>query len=236
MALETAGRTLMAGCSMMRLPALRSQHQTTAPTGHSTSAAKQKATKPRVGPTILQRHGLSGLPHSMHTGIGMHAIFPNLAPTKLTNPALIKPSRQPKNTSFFLDCKNNNKYKDTKRNPNGDATIITDHRNDSSWSCCNPSSFGSCNVQKSPEGSGSAAIAQLCKGCSGRLSSVEQLFRSHSSKLAWIVALQRIATCQIKGHLAGSCLTLSVGRLGCHGSDAGNGAFSNLRYSIYLWN
>lgn len=132
MALETAGRTLMAGCSMMRLPALRSQHQTTAPTGHSTSAAKQKATKPRVGPTILQRHGLSGLPHSMHTGIGMHAIFPNLATTMLTNPALIKPSQQPKNTSFFLDCKNNNKYKDTKRNPNCVATIITDHCNDSS--------------------------------------------------------------------------------------------------------
>jgi hypothetical protein len=27
-------------------------------------------------------------------------------------------------------------------------------------------------------------MAQLCRGCSGRLSSVEQLFRSYSSKLA----------------------------------------------------
>ncbi|MCO5575123.1 hypothetical protein L7F22_028920 [Adiantum nelumboides] len=36
---------------------------------HSTRAARQKAMKPSVGPTTLQRHGLSWVPHSMHTGM-----------------------------------------------------------------------------------------------------------------------------------------------------------------------
>ncbi len=52
--LEMANRIVIASCSIMHLPALQSQHRTTAPTGHSTSAATQKPMKANIGPTFLQ--------------------------------------------------------------------------------------------------------------------------------------------------------------------------------------
>lgn len=58
----------MSGNSKSRLAAFWSQHHITHAHGQHTMHASMAKMKPRVGPTILQRHGLSVLPISMHTG------------------------------------------------------------------------------------------------------------------------------------------------------------------------
>lgn len=75
MQFEMHGLTTVAGLAINRSPALWLQHQTTAPTGHSMMAATQKPMNPNVGPMILHRHGLSVLPHSIQSGMGMQAIL-----------------------------------------------------------------------------------------------------------------------------------------------------------------
>jgi hypothetical protein len=53
----------------MRRPLACRKHHTTAPTGHSTTAAMIKATTPNVGPTTLQWQGFWRVPHCTQNGI-----------------------------------------------------------------------------------------------------------------------------------------------------------------------
>ncbi|PKU71704.1 hypothetical protein MA16_Dca022802 [Dendrobium catenatum] len=51
---------------MMRRPFMCRKIYTTAPMGHSTTAATAHARIPTVGPTTLHRHGLLLVPHCTH--------------------------------------------------------------------------------------------------------------------------------------------------------------------------
>ncbi|KAJ6752786.1 hypothetical protein OIU74_027586 [Salix koriyanagi] len=60
---------------MILRPFGRLKRKTTAPSGHSTTAATANAKNPRVGPSTLHRQGLLVVPHWIHTGTQVILLF-----------------------------------------------------------------------------------------------------------------------------------------------------------------
>uniref|UniRef100_A0A6N2KHL3 Uncharacterized protein n=1 Tax=Salix viminalis TaxID=40686 RepID=A0A6N2KHL3_SALVM len=60
---------------MILRPFGRLKRKTTAPSGHSTTAATANAKNPTVGPSTLHRQGLLVVPHWIHIGTQTTSMF-----------------------------------------------------------------------------------------------------------------------------------------------------------------